>query len=136
MQFDSSPTNLLPLLELFLPTLQNALAPVAFEALHFAALVASVDVLLFSGSAARLTQISYFKLTVPIMCILNDPLDAFHRPQLSSAGLKLHRWCHRMLGGVTNGNLMIGCRNVDFSCFKPPLRRNVKHILDFGLRLK
>jgi hypothetical protein len=40
------------------------------------------------------------------------------------------------LKGITNGSLNVGCRNVDFSAFKPPLRRNVKHILDFGLRPK
>ena len=39
-----------------------------------------------------------------------------------------------MLGGVTNGNLLVGCRNVDFSGFKPPLRWTIKHILEFSTR--
>jgi hypothetical protein len=39
MQFDSSPMSLLPPLKTFLPTLWNALAPVSFEAFHFATLL-------------------------------------------------------------------------------------------------
>jgi hypothetical protein len=62
----------------------------------------------------------------------NDPLNTLRRPTLSAAGLELHRWRYRMLGGVTNGNLLVGCRHVDFSGFKPPLRRTVKHILEFS----
>jgi hypothetical protein len=134
MQFDSSPPNLIPLLETFLVTLQDSLVPVTFEAIRFAALVASVDVLLFSGSEARMTQISSFKPPVPMICMSNAPLNVLRRPALSTAGLKLHRWRHRMLGGVTNGNLLVGCRNIDFSGFKPPLRRTVKHILEFSTR--
>jgi hypothetical protein len=136
MQFAPTPSHLLPLLETFLPTLRKSLAPVSFEALHFARLSASVDVVLFSGSEYRLTQITSFKTSVPIMCISGGPLTAFSCSLITSLGLKIHRWRHKMLGGVTNGNLLVGCRQVDFSEFRPPLRRNVKHILDFGSRPK
>jgi hypothetical protein len=57
MQFDSAPVNLLPLLETFLSPLQDVLTTVPFEATHFAALSASVDILLCSGSEARLSQV-------------------------------------------------------------------------------
>jgi hypothetical protein len=136
MQFGSTPKNLLPLLETFLPTLRDALVPASFEALHFATLLASVDVLLFSGSDSRMTQIMSFKSSVPTLCIPMSPQQGLKRSLLSASGLQSHRWRHRMLGGVTNGNLQVGCRKVDFSEFKPPLRRNIKHILDFGLRPK
>jgi hypothetical protein len=128
MQFDSSPPNLLLLLESFLAPLQNALVPATFEAIRFAALGASVGVLLFSGLEERLIQIASFKLPVPTICMSNDPSNTLRRPTLSAAGLELHRWRHRMLGGVTNGNLLVDCRHADFSGFKPPLRRTVKHI--------
>ena len=39
-----------------------------------------------------------------------------------------------MLGGVTNGNLTMGFRGLSFASFKPPLRRSIKHVIDFGLR--
>jgi hypothetical protein len=134
IQFDPSPQNLLPLLESFLAPLQNALVPATFEAICFAPLGASVDVLLFSGSEERLIQIASFKFSVPTICMSNGPSDAIQRPTLSAAGLEPHRWRHRMLGGVTNRNLLVGCRHAEFSGFKPPLRRTVKHILEFSER--
>jgi hypothetical protein len=41
-----------------------------------------------------------------------------------------------MLGGVTNGSLQVGCSHIDFSTFRPPLRRTIKHILEFSARPK
>jgi hypothetical protein len=136
MQFGSLPLNLVPLLEQFLPSLKHSIVPIDFDALHFATLVASVDVLLVSGSEATWTQISSFKPSIPSLFIPNGPKVGIRRLTLTAGGLKPHRWRHRMLGGVTNGNLSVGSCHVDFSNFKPPLRRNIKHILDFSERPK
>jgi hypothetical protein len=136
MQFGSCPTNLLPLLEAFLPTLKSSLVHASFDASTFSQLLVSVDIMLFSGSDSALNQVSPFGTTVPTLCIPREPLVLLGRASLLAQGLTSHRWRHRMLGGVTNGSLNVACRNVDFSAFKPPLRRNIKHILDFGLRPK
>jgi hypothetical protein len=134
MQFNFSPLNLLPLLESFLALLQNALVPATFETIRLATLGASVDVLLFSGSEERLIQIASYKLLVSTICMSNDPLNTLQRPTLSAAGLELHHWRHRMLGGVTDGILLMGCCHAGFSGFKPPLRRTVQHVLEFSTR--
>ena len=109
------------LLESFLPLLQKVLISTAFDDSKFSTLVESVDVLLFSGSDASLTQLPSFSYSVPTMCIPRDPTAALRRATLAKSGLHSHRWRHRMLGGVTNGSLQAGCRHINFSAFKPPL---------------
>jgi hypothetical protein len=134
MQFHPPPSASLALLESFLPALKNSLFPATFDALQFVALLNSVDVMLVSGSAATMHKVLAFKHIVPTLCVPSKPSDSLSRNTFSSHGLTFLRMRHRMLGGVTNGNLPMGSRGVNFCHFKPPLRRTVKHVLDFSVR--
>ena len=136
MQLGTVHQSLLPLLESFLPPLQKVLISTDFEDSQFSDLVESVDVFLFSGSDAALTQVSSPQHSVPTLCIPREPVAALRRATIKNCGLQNHRWRHRMMGGVTNESLQVGCRHIDFSTFKPPLRRTIKHILEFSARPK
>ncbi len=136
MQVGAVPQHLLPLLESFLPSLQKVLCSTVYEDSKFSALVESVDVLLFSGSDAALTQVMSRQHSVPTICIPRDPAAGLRRATIKHSSLQHFRWRHRMLGGVTNGSLQVGCQHIDFTNFKPPLRRTIKHILEFSARPK
>jgi hypothetical protein len=77
-QLGDVPQPLLPLLESFLPSLQNVLSSTVFKECTFSTLVESVDVLLFSGSDAALMQVLSFKHSVPTICIPWEPAAVLH----------------------------------------------------------
>jgi hypothetical protein len=134
MQFAPPPEGLSPLLKNFLPSLRSSLIPVTFEALLFPALLDSVDVLLVSSTDDMMRKILAFEHKVPTLCMPSKPGESLRHKTLAPQGFRLHRMHRRMLGGVTNGNLSLGFRGVSFATFKPPLRRTVKHVLDFRIR--
>jgi hypothetical protein len=134
MQFDPSPEGLSSLLENFLPSLRNSLLPVTFDALRFSAVLDSVDVMLVSCDDDTMQKILAFKHSVPTLCMPSKPGTGLRHQTLTSQGLRLQRMRHRMLGGVTNGNLTLGFRGLNFAFFGSPLRRSIKHVIDFGLR--
>ena len=110
MQFDPPPEGLSPFLENFLPSLRDSLLPVSFDALRFSALLDSVDVMLVSCGDDTMQKHLAFKHTVPTLCMPSKPGEGLRHKTLTSQGLGLHRMRHRMLGGVTNGNLTLGFR--------------------------
>ena len=121
MQFDPPPEGLSSLLENFLPSLQDSLLPVSFDALRFSALLDSVDVMLVSCGKDTMQKILAFEHTVPTLCMPSKPGDGLRHQTLSAHGLSLHRMRHRMLGGITNGNLTLGFWGLSVKTFRPPL---------------
>jgi hypothetical protein len=119
MQFDPPPEGLSSLLENFLPSFRNSLLPVTFDALRFSALLDSVDVMLVSCGDDTMQKILAFTHSLPTLCIPSKPGKGLRQQTLISQGLRLHRMRHRMLGGVTNGNLTLGFRGLSFASFRP-----------------
>ena len=90
--------------------------------------------MLVSCDDDTMQKILAFKHSVPTLCMPSKPGTGLRHQTLTSQGLRLQRMRHRMLGGVTNGNLTLGFRGLNFAFFGSPLRRSIKHVIDFGLR--
>jgi hypothetical protein len=120
--------------ESFRHRLKGLLHPVTFDAQHFALLSSRVDLILISGCNSTMQLALPLVNRTPTLLLPGDPSTRLDPLLMASFGASFSKIKHSMVGGVTNGSVLMGFLRSSLAGLKSPLRRHLKHVLDFGTR--
>jgi hypothetical protein len=134
MQLGSYDPSLSSLVDSFLLRLKDLLHIVPFDPSFFSCKKSQIDIIFASGSDCTMQRLLPLVHHVPTLLIPGRPRDRHALSPLTSFGVQVIKIKHGLVGGVTNGSVRMGFLNSSLKGFKSPLRRRLRHVLDFGLR--
>jgi hypothetical protein len=95
-----------------------------------------VDIILLSGADGTMQRVLPLVGSTPVLLIPGNPKTRLTSSTMSSFAVTPVKIKHALVGGVTNGSVPVGMLHCSLRGFKSPLRRHLRHVLDFGLRPK
>jgi hypothetical protein len=134
MQFGSYDPSLDLLLDVFLLRLKGILRPVPFDVSQVSSLLADVDLVLVSGSDLLMQRVLPLIKHTPVLLLPGHPQNRHVSSTMTRFGVSVSKIKHFLVGGVTNGSVFMGLMNTSLVGFKSPLRRHLRHVLEFSER--